>query len=188
MTRLVLATGNPGKAAELSALLPGLELTAVPLDTPEETGGTYAENALIKARAAARATGLAALADDSGLEVRALDWGPGLHSARVAPGQDRSSWLLERMRDTDDRSARFVAALAVAWPDGRELVREGLCQGTIARAPSGDEGFGYDPVFVPLGFDRTFAELSSEVKNSISHRAAAARALLEALAGLEGMQ
>jgi XTP/dITP diphosphohydrolase len=154
----------------------------------EETGSDYEENALIKARAWANFTGIPAIADDSGLEVRALEWGPGIFSARAAPGSDsdRIKRLLEGIADTRDRFARFVACIAVAFPaSGRNcpcgrrnfFSAQGVCRGNIARYPSGSAGFGYDPVFVPHGYDATFAELGSGVKSKISHRAKSLRGI-----------
>jgi XTP/dITP diphosphohydrolase len=184
MTRLraVLATGNAGKAAELSRLL-GLEVEAQAIAVDEDAE-TYAGNALRKARAAlAVAGGQIGLGDDSGLEVAALDGEPGLRSARWAgpTDADRNTALLARLRDASDRSAAFVCALAAALPDGRELVVEGRVEGEITDAPRGDEGFGYDPLFVPLGEARTVAELSPGEKDALSHRGRASRALVGAL-------
>lgn len=183
---LVLATFNPGKARELGELLGD-----VPFDVrfladypgavaPEETGATYAANALLKARAAARVTGAWALADDSGLEVDALGGAPGVHSARYGgPGLDdagRCALLLEALRDVPDgrRTARFRCVIAIVDPRGRESVVEGVAEGTITRAPRGTSGFGYDPLFhyPPLG--QTFGELSDAEKSGVSHRARAA--------------
>ena len=149
---------------------------------PEETGKTYAENALIKARAGVRATGGTALADDSGIEVDALDGGPGLYSARFGgPGLDdagRTTLLLERLRGvpTERRTARFRCVIAIVEPDGRERLAEGVVGGRITEAPRGDGGFGYDPVFFypPLG--GTFGEIAAEAKHRVSHRGVAARA------------
>jgi XTP/dITP diphosphohydrolase len=154
----------------------------------EEIGSDYEENALIKARAWANFAGIPAIADDSGLEVRALEWGPGIFSARAAPGNDsdRIRWLLEGILDTRDRFARFVACIAVVFPaSGRNCPDErrnyfsvqGVCCGNIARYPSGSAGFGYDPVFVPHGYDATFAELGAGVKSKISHRAKSLRGI-----------
>ncbi|MCR5346524.1 MAG: RdgB/HAM1 family non-canonical purine NTP pyrophosphatase [Fretibacterium sp.] len=185
--RLVLATGNQGKYREFAALLPrslvgelvfAPELSKLSVD---ETGATYTENALLKARAWASASGLPSLADDSGLEVAALDGAPGVHSARAVPGDDgaRNAWLLSELGNREDRSARFVAALALVIPGGKEFICEGECPGRIAGAPSGAGGFGYDPLFLPDGFDASFADIPPETKNAISHRAAAVRALLK---------
>ena len=192
---LVLATLNRAKGRELLELLGDVPWDVVLLaDTPgatlpEETGTTYAENALIKARAAMRATGATALADDSGVEVDALDGGPGLHSARWGgPGLDdagRNALLLERLRDVPParRTARYRCVIAVVDPDGRERLVEGTCEGLIAQAPRGEGGFGYDPIFFFPPLDATFGEVSAEAKHRVSHRgiaARAARALLSA--------
>ncbi|MBQ7262786.1 MAG: non-canonical purine NTP pyrophosphatase [Synergistaceae bacterium] len=187
--RLVVATGNEGKYRELSALLPRA-LVSEPTFAPElarlvvdETGDGYAENALLKARAWARESGLPSLADDSGLEVAALGGAPGLRSARVVPGPDeaRVRWLLSQLEGESDRRARFVAALALVVPGQWTLICEGGCPGRIAEAPSGTGGFGYDPVFVPDGYDVSFAALPGATKMMISHRAAAVRAMLDVL-------
>ena len=192
---LVLATMNRAKARELLALLGDVPFEVRPLAdypgavAPEETEATYRGNALLKARAAARLTGAWALGDDSGLEVDALGGAPGLYSARYGgPGLDdagRCALLLEALRDVPDdrRTARFRCVIAIVDPRGRESVVEGVAEGTIARAPRGRSGFGYDPLFFypPLG--RTFAELSDAEKSDVSHRgraAAAARGILGA--------
>jgi XTP/dITP diphosphohydrolase len=154
----------------------------------EETGSDYEENALIKARAWANFTGIPAIADDSGLEARALGWGPGIFSARAAPGNDsdRIRWLLGRIAGASDRRARFVACVVVAFPmpernrpggRGNYFSVQGVCRGNIARAPSGSAGFGYDPVFVPHGYEATFADLGAGVKSKISHRAISLRGI-----------
>ena len=186
--RLVVATLNRAKGHELLALLGDVPyelvlLADVPGATlPEETGKTYAENALIKARAGVRATGALALADDSGIEVDALDGGPGLYSARFGgPGLDdagRTALLLERLRGvpTERRTARFRCVIAIVEPGGREQLAEGVVDGRIAEAPRGSGGFGYDPVFFypPLG--GTFGEIEADAKHHVSHRGVAARA------------
>lgn len=185
--RLVLATGNPGKAAEIELLLggvPGLELVARPegVAEPVEDGETLLDNARIKAQALVDATGEAAVADDTGLEVPALDGAPGVHTARYA-GPDATyedNWrkLLAELGDEPDRRARWRTVALVRWPDGSERWAEGTCDGTITRQASGTAGFGYDPVFVPdEGDGRTFAELSRDEKNAVSHRGRAFRAL-----------
>ena len=190
---LVLATLNPHKGRELVALLGAVPFEIKLLSEfpdarlPEETGQTYAENALVKARTAARLTGALALGDDSGLEVDALGGAPGLHTARFGgPGlTDRARWelLLERLRDVPParRTARFRCVIALAGPARGEQVVDGVVEGVIAAAPRGSGGFGYDPVFFypPLG--RTFGEISDEDKQRVSHRGkalAAARRLL----------
>lgn len=188
---LVLATRNSGKISEIKALLPGVRVTpaaAFPgCPEPEETGRTFEENALIKARAVSRYTGKTALADDSGLEVDALDGAPGVHSARYAgtdaTDQDNIRCLLDALDGISDadRTARFRCVVAVLVPDGRTWTAEGTCEGRIVQAPRGDAGFGYDPLFVPAGYENTFAELDSGVKNRISHRALALRRIADVL-------
>lgn len=187
---LVIATHNAGKLKEISALLAphGLKcISAGSLGLPEppETGTTFIQNALIKARAAAEASGLPALADDSGLSVNALDGRPGVYTAdwaerqhfEGAPGRDWymamgkvEGMLQERGTDTD-RSCAFHCVLAIAWPDGETAVYEGSAPGTLTWPPKGELGFGYDPVFIPEGRDQTFAEIAPEEKHAISHRA-----------------
>jgi XTP/dITP diphosphohydrolase len=192
--RLVLATRNPGKVAELAALVTAsaqvavLTLDAFPgAPEVEEEGASYAENAVRKAQAVAAATGLPALADDSGLEVDALKGAPGIRSARFAgPGADdgdRIGALLAALVGVaaDARRARFRCAVALAWPDGRVETAEGECRGRIAADSVGEGGFGYDPIFVADELGRTFASASVQEKQRVSHRARALRALLERL-------
>lgn len=190
---LVLATTNRGKAEELRRILRGLDVvlldgTDVDLPDVEETGATFTENALLKARAAAAATGLAAVADDSGLVVDALDGEPGVRSARYAGrhGDDaaNTALLLRRMDGVAVRSARFVCVAALVTPSGREHLAEGRLEGAITTAPRGERGFGYDPVFEPLGYAVTTAELTGEEKDAISHRGQAFRALRPVVADL----
>jgi XTP/dITP diphosphohydrolase len=193
MQRIVLATRNAHKVGELRAILAGLGVqvdlvgvTAYP-DVPDvaETELSFAGNALLKATAVAEATGLPAIADDSGICVDALNGMPGIFSARWSGrhGQDAANLdlLLAQVSDVADehRGARFVcaAALALPGPDGRQVVREGRIEGTLLRARRGEGGFGYDPVFLPHGSDRTTAELSAEEKNAVSHRRRAFEAL-----------
>jgi XTP/dITP diphosphohydrolase len=186
---LVLATGNPGKAREVKALLPAVEVLTLadrPVEMPEETGETFEANARLKAEHAADVLGVPALADDSGLEVDALGGRPGVHSARYAPGtdEDRYRKLLDELEGEPARSARFVCVMALAAPGRETVLSRGTCEGTIALEPFGDGGFGYDPVFVVGGEDRTMANLTPEEKNERSHRGAALRAMaphLEAL-------
>ena len=181
---MVVASANPGKLREVRAVLSDLDLEvrAAPpeaLADIEETGSTFAENALIKARAVAKRMGQAALADDSGLEVDALDGAPGVYSSRFAPTDiERNRKLLALLRDFPDekRTARFRCAVAVVTPAGISEVREGASEGVIAREPRGYNGFGYDPVFLVPCLGRTFAELSADEKNAISHRGRALRA------------
>ncbi len=185
--RIVLASSNRGKVRELKRLLPDwVEIvTADEADVtlPEETGATFLDNALLKARAAAQQSGLVSIADDSGLEVDALDGRPGVRSARFA-GEDASdadnnALLLAMLRDVSDdrRSARFRSVVAVVSPDGTELHDDGSVEGHILTAPRGSDGFGYDPLFQPIGMQRTFAELALDQKNEISHRGIAFRAV-----------
>jgi XTP/dITP diphosphohydrolase len=184
--RLVVATLNRAKGRELLELLGDVPyevvlLADVPGATlPEETGATYAENALIKARAAAGATGAVALGDDSGIEVDALAGGPGLHSARWGGPDDeaRNALLLERLRGlpATRRTARYRCVIAVVEPGGRERVVEGTVEGVITEAPRGSGGFGYDPLFFYPPFGRTFGEVSASAKHEVSHRGVAARA------------
>ena len=190
-TRLVAATHNPGKARELAALLEGrFEVVAAAelgLPEPDEPETTFVGNALIKARAAADASGLIALADDSGLCVAALEGAPGVHSARWA-GPDKDFALAmakveQRLleRGADDDRAWFACALAVAWPRGPAVVVEGRVDGALVFPPRGDKGFGYDPIFVAKGGRLTFGELDPSEKDLISHRARAFAALKAAL-------
>ena len=192
--KLLLGTRNAGKVAELRALLKGLdvelrsvdELADPPPDPPEDAA-TYAENAIFKARAYARATGIATIADDSGLEVSALGGAPGVRSRRyfgedIAPA-DRNQMLLALLDGVADRTARFVSVIALAQPDGRVQTFDGEVRGEIAAAPRGADGFGYDPLFIIAGDGRTMAELPQADKNAISHRGLAAAKLREALAG-----
>ncbi len=181
--RAVLATGNAGKAAELSRLL-GRDVESRAIEV-EENAGSYAGNALLKAHAARAVAGdRIGLGDDSGIEVAALGGEPGLRSARwTGPTDaDRNAALLARIEHAPDRSAAFVCVLAAVLPDGREIVAEGRVEGVLADAPRGDGGFGYDPLFVPLGDTRTVAQLSPEEKDDVSHRGRASRALARALA------
>ncbi|MCW2975306.1 MAG: rdgB [Actinomycetia bacterium] len=183
--RAVLASRNAHKARELERLLPGW--TIEPLDAegwPDETGETYYENALAKARFGRDAGDGASwtIGEDSGIEVTALDGRPGLHSARYAPeGAPAIAKLLGELDGVDNRLARFVSELVALAPDGREARGSGILEGRIADEASGVEGFGYDPVFIPDGEDRTVAELGEEWKAQHSHRARAARALRNAV-------
>ena len=181
--RLLLATRNAHKLRELARLLGGLELDPLPdgVDLPPETGETYADNALIKARAAAQATGRAAVADDSGIEAEALDWAPGVRTARYAGPEATDEENLARLRAEVPAGSRlrYVCVIAHVDPSGEETLFRGACEGTMAAARAGEGGFGYDPVFVPDGRSRTMAELSDGEKDSISHRGNAARALGE---------
>jgi XTP/dITP diphosphohydrolase len=187
---LVLATRNEHKLREFSRLLPGVPLEPLPagLEAPEETGATYAENALIKARAAARATGRVAIADDSGIEAEALSAAPGVRSARFAGAAATDSENLAKLQAGVPAGTplRYVCVIARVEPGGGEELFEGTCTGTMAADARGERGFGYDPVFLPddpTAAGRTMAELSDAEKDAISHRGRAARALLAALAG-----
>jgi len=183
---LVLGTRNRHKAAEIAALLraPGIEWKTAAdypdIPSPVEDGATFEENAVKKAVAWARATGHWALADDSGLEVDALCGEPGVRSARyagdAADDAANNRKLLIELEGETGRQARFRCVLALASPDGRTRTAEGVCEGRILTAPRGAGGFGYDPLFVPYGFDQTFAEMPPETKNRISHRARALQA------------
>jgi XTP/dITP diphosphohydrolase len=190
--KLVIATHNAGKLPEMSALLMpyGMQVVSageLGLPEPEETGTTFAKNALIKAHAAARGSGLPAFADDSGLCVAALGGAPGVYTADWAermtyeggPGRDwymamgKVEGKLAELGADADRSAYFISTLALAWPDGHAQVFEGRAPGSLTWPPRGKMGFGYDPVFVPEGYSETFAELGTEGKQRLSHRAAA---------------
>jgi XTP/dITP diphosphohydrolase len=199
--RLVIATHNPGKLAEMRELLAPFRIEAISagemgLDEPEETGTTFSENARIKACAAALASALPAFADDSGLVIEALGGTPGIHSARWAgPDRNFGSAMTEiedklraaRATTPESRKAHFVSALCLAWPDGHVEEFEGRVDGTLVWPPRGDKGFGYDPIFLPDGYARTFGEMTSEEKHGLpprglglSHRARAFRELAEA--------
>lgn len=188
--QVVIATGNPHKASEISAILSPLlprdwRLTALEgaIGEPDETGATFLENALIKARHYCAATGLPAVSDDSGLCVDALDGAPGIHSSRYAGTDDaRIAKLLCALnaagaRDPEQRRARFVSCAAVAFPDGRTIDAEGALEGRIASRPQGVDGFGYDPIFYLPERGLTVAQLSASRKNDVSHRSKALRAL-----------
>lgn len=183
MAQLLVGTQNPGKIKEIKTIIGdvGYQLTSLAnfpeIEPPKEDGSTYAENAIIKARLYSVETGLLTLADDSGLEVEALGWAPGLFSARYAgegaTDADRRSLLISELARTNvgRRVARFVCAVAIAGPTGTIInVSEGVCWGRVNTEARGNGGFGYDPVFIPDGYDQTFAELRNSVKNEISHR------------------
>lgn len=190
-TKLVVATHNPGKARELAEILENrfelITAGALGLPEPEETEQTFMGNALLKARAAADASGLIALADDSGLSVAALGGQPGVYSARWAgPGKDFTI-AMKKVEDrleeagADDFAAWFTCALAVAWPNGPAVVVEGRIDGTLTFPPRGTRGFGYDPIFMPEGSSQTFGELEPDTKDRMSHRARAFEKLKAAL-------
>ncbi len=190
--KFVLATHNPGKLREMSAILGELGVEVVsPADVGitvdvEETGTTFAENAMLKAKAICAAAGLPAIADDSGLCVDALNGGPGVYSARYGgEGLDdkgRYMLLLNSMRGQTTRKAHFACAIACAFPNGDELTAQGQCDGAIAFAPMGEGGFGYDPVFLVPEKGKTFGQLTAEEKSTISHRGKALRDFSEKLA------
>ena len=181
--RLVVATHNPGKAVEIAAILENrfslVTASELGLAEPDETETTFMGNALLKARAAAEASGLIALADDSGLSAAALDGAPGIFSARWAgPGKDFSLAMAKveaRVEEagSEDLSCWFTCALAVAWPDGPAVVVEGRVDGTLTFPGRGTLGFGYDPIFTPLGRGQTFGEMAPAAKDAMSHRALA---------------
>lgn len=189
--KLVVATHNPGKARELAEILENrfqlVTAGELGLAEPDEPETSFLGNALLKARAAADASGLPALADDSGLSVAALEGAPGVYSARWAgPGKDFSVAMAkveERLEETgsEDRAAWFTCALALAWPDGPAVVVEGRVDGTLTFPPRGDRGFGYDPIFLPEGHALTFGEMEPAAKDAMSHRARAFAKLKAAL-------
>ena len=191
--RLVLATRNEHKVRELGPLLAPHELLPLPaeVELPPEDGSTFAENALVKARAAAAATGSPAVADDSGIEAAALGGAPGIRSARFAgehaTDEENLARLLREVPAGGDTRVAYVCVMAFAGPAAGELVAEGRCQGRLTHEPRGDGGFGYDPAFVPdePGDGRTMSELTQEEKDAISHRGRAARALGRLLAERE---
>lgn len=188
-TRLVIATHNPGKLREIADLLRphGIETVSagvLGLPEPPEDAPDFLGNARIKALAAAKGSGMAALADDSGFCVAALDGRPGIHSARWAgPAKDFAAAMArvnEELGDAADRRAWFVAALCLAWPDGHTETFEGRVDGTVTWPPCGTRGFGYDPIFLPEGARETFGEMDPEVKHTLSHRARAFAKLVAA--------
>lgn len=188
MLKMVLASGNKNKYREMKAVLEQVGIDLIfggEIEAPpevEETGETYEENALLKARAWMERTGLPAVADDSGIEADALGGAPGVHSARAVPGSDadRTAWLLSEMRDKTDRNARFVACLAAVFPGVEQpVICQRACEGRLALSPSGISGFGYDPIFIPNGYEETFSELGDPIKQQISHRALALKDIAE---------
>ena len=191
--KLIIASHNQGKVKEIGDLLDpfGLDVIsagALNLPEPEETGTSYIANAELKALAASQAANLPALADDSGLSVTALGGAPGIYSARWAGETKDFNHAMTRVADalllsgTTDRSAEFVCALSLAWPDGHIVSFEGRVGGTIAWPARGDKGFGYDPIFVPTGHNITFGEMAPEKKHAMSHRAVAFSQLVDHLA------
>lgn len=192
--KVLIGTRNPHKLAEILRILgevPGIEwvdFRSLPFPEVEETGATLEENARLKAAAIARATGLPTLAEDSGLEVEALGGAPGVRSARFA-GEGKDWWannekLLSLLKGVKDRGARFRTVAALVLPDGRMWLSEGILPGKIAQAPRGTGGFGYDPLFIPKGEERTLAELDPGEKDAISHRRRALERLRPVLAAL----
>ena len=190
--KLILASNNANKLKEFRSLVADLDIELLSQKEAgcdfevEETGTTFEENAYLKASAVTEATGIAAVADDSGLCVDALGGEPGIYSARYGLGQaasdeERYRYLLQKMEGVKDRSARFVCCICCTFPDGSVIRSRGECEGEILLAPKGQNGFGYDPVFHPLCLDKSMAELSPEEKNAISHRGKALRAFIEEL-------
>lgn len=196
--KLILASNNKKKLRELGEILSDMDVELISQREAgcdfevEETGTTFAENAYLKAKAVADATGLAAVADDSGLMVEALNGEPGVYSARYAPGgheasdKEKYEYLLSKLVNVEHRAAKFVSSICCILPDGSIIRTEGECRGEILREPAGEGGFGYDPVFMPQGYDRSMAELGTEVKNRISHRANALREFKKKLRELNG--
>jgi len=182
--KTVFASGNEYKYGEFKKLLEGSEIELIFCTEKfevEENGSSFFSNAYIKAKAWSCKTGLPALADDSGIIVRALDWMPGIRSARIIEGSDndRNEWLLSELKDKEDRYAEYVAALALCDNEsGFTIETEGRCPGVVAEYQSGHQGFGYDPLFIPNGYTKTFGELPTEVKLRISHRSVALNKLL----------
>lgn len=194
---LVIATHNQGKATEITALLsPYIENFKIAgelgLSEPVEDGETYAENAIIKAKAAAAESGMPALADDSGFSVNVLGGAPGVYSARWAGPERDFRKAMKKVNEAldgyEDRSCAFICVLALAWPDGRVETFEGRVEGQMLWPPRGDQGFGYDPVFLPNGYDKSFAEMSREEKQAISHRGRAFEKLIETLFGQDTLK
>ncbi len=191
--KAILASNNPGKLKEMNQILSALGMevlsqkqAGITLDV-EETGQTFAENSLLKAEAVCRAAGAIAIADDSGLVVEALDGAPGVYSHRYgSPALDdagRNHFLLQNMQGQSNRAAHFACVITCCFPDGRSLTAEGICPGEIAHAPEGENGFGYDPIFYLPQLNKTFAQLSDEEKNALSHRGKALQKLVELLQG-----
>ena len=191
ITKLIVASHNAGKIAEIKTLLSPLKIEVqsaaeLRLGDVEDTGTTFEENAKIKANALSLMCGLPCLADDSGLCVDALDGRPGVYSARYAPNRDFKEgmkMLLDEMEKSgsDNRKAHFSCCLALACPNQKTKVFEGRVDGSISKKPKGSNGFGYDPIFIPEGFEQTFAELGDDVKNKISHRRRALEKFIQEL-------
>jgi XTP/dITP diphosphohydrolase len=193
--KIVVATRNAGKFSEIRAILRELSCEVLPVTDivpdffVEEDGKTYTDNAIKKAQAAAQLTGILAIADDSGLEVDALDGAPGVHSARFGgeslPQAEKNRLLLSQLDGISARSARFRCVIAVATPNGDIRTTEGVCEGPIGYEPQGTQGFGYDPIFVLPEYKKTMAELDPALKNSISHRARALSGLRDVLTAMQ---
>ena len=191
MEQIVLATGNKGKIREFSEAFSHLSIDCVPvkdvisIEEPEETGTTFMENALLKARYYAKATNRPCLADDSGITVDALNGAPGVYSARYAGhhGDDQANneKLIRELQGKSDRTGHYVCALALVYPDGREVTAEGYCDGLVQDEPKGENGFGYDPIFYLPERGMTTGEMEPEEKNAISHRGIAIRKMVEIL-------
>jgi len=195
MRQILIATHNKGKLAEFASLLAPLGISVISagdlgLPEPEETGTSFAENAQLKARAAAKAANMPALADDSGISIAALENGPGIFSARYSAGDYPSAFarIIAAAQQKNEWRARFTCALCLSQPDGATATYIGHADGAIAKAPSGTYGFGYDPIFIPLGYGETYAELGGDVKDKISHRAKAFEQFAAAFAGRKLLQ
>ena len=196
--KLIIGTTNDGKLMELRELFSGVDVELEGLHRfphliePLENGETFEENAVIKASEYARQTGEWALADDSGLEINALGGAPGVHSARFGGSDstyhEKIRMILDRLEDTEDRSARFLCVIAVARPDGEiAAIATGECHGEIVREPRGPNGFGYDPIFTPDGYDRTFGEMTDDEKSLLSHRSRAAEQIIRRMLDFIGV-
>lgn len=189
MKDIMIATGNPNKIKEYRELLEPLDfkvhdLSEIEHVNAEETGSTFAENAILKARSVYRSSQMITIADDSGLSVRALNGEPGIYSARYLETDDyqvKNSFIISQLEQHDDRFAWFTCAIALIDHDGKEHVFEGIMEGSIGHEARGSNGFGYDPIFIPEGLSRSSAELRPEEKNAISHRGKATRQLVEFL-------
>jgi len=184
---IIVATKNKGKIKEIKKILGDHNVISqgeagINIDV-EETGTTFAENAMLKAESIAEKVTCAVIADDSGIEVDALNGAPGIYSARYcgedATDEDRVDKLLDEIKDADTRGAQFNCAIALVMPDGEKHIFSGIVRGTLDFEPKGENGFGYDPIFIPDGYDKTFGELDSSIKDEISHRARALKALAE---------
>ncbi len=189
--KLVLASNNKDKLREIREILAGSDIEIISQSEAgcnidaQEDGTTFQENARIKAMAAMEATGLPSVADDSGLEVNAMDGGPGIYSARYG-GRDlsyeiKNGMIIDNVAGSDDRGARFVCSVVCVFPNGDEIYADGIIEGRIGMEPEGDGGFGYDPIFIPNGYSHSIACLSDDEKNSISHRGKAFKELSEKL-------